>query len=59
MDYVDPVNKLLNYGSCETIKEWPDYLTIGLAHEHIPELIQLAQDLGIESLELEDLIVVD
>ena len=44
MNYVDPVNKLLNYGSCEIIKEWPDYLTIGLAHEHIPELIRMVTD---------------
>jgi len=44
MDYVDPVNKLLNIGSCETIKEWPDYLTIGLGHEHIPELIRMVTD---------------
>ena len=44
MDYVDPVNKLLNFGSCETIKEWPDYLTIGLGHEHIPELIRMVTD---------------
>ena len=44
MNYVDPVNKLLNYGSCEIIKEWPGYLTIGLAHEHIPELIRMVTD---------------
>jgi hypothetical protein len=57
MDYDDPVNKLLNYGSCQKIKGWPDYLKIGLTHEHIPELIRMVTDRNLlwadqESLEV-------
>jgi len=44
MDYTDPVNRLLKYGKCEEIKGWPDYLKIGLTHEHIPELIRMVTD---------------
>jgi hypothetical protein len=44
MNYTDPVNRLLKYGKCEEIKGWPDYLKIGLTHEHIPELIRMVTD---------------
>ena len=39
MDYAEPVAKLLNYGSCNEIANWPDYLKLGLTQKHIPELI--------------------
>ena len=44
MDYTDSVGRLLNYGSCEKIKGWPDYLKISLTHEHISELIRMVTD---------------
>ena len=44
MNYDDPVSKLLNYGSCQKIKGWPDYSKIGLTHEHISELIRMVTD---------------
>ena len=44
MNYDYPVSKFLNYGSCQKMKEWPDYLEIGLTHEHIPELINMVTD---------------
>jgi len=44
MNYADPVNKLLNYGNCQEIKGWPDYLKLGLTHEHIPDLIRMVTD---------------
>ena len=44
MDYTDPVNRLLNYGSCQEIQGWPDYLKLGSTHEHISELIRMVTD---------------
>jgi hypothetical protein len=42
--YPDPVNKLLALGDCRELREWPDYLELGLTHEQIPELIRMATD---------------
>jgi hypothetical protein len=42
--YPDPVNKLLNYGSCEVNEVWPNYLELELGKEHITELIRMATD---------------
>lgn len=42
--YSPPVDRLLNYGDCRTMHEWPDYLQLGLTSEHVPELIRMATD---------------
>jgi hypothetical protein len=45
MDYAEPVAKLLNYGSCNELTNWPDYLKLGFTQKHIPELIRMLADL--------------
>lgn len=45
--YHSPVTKLLNYGECQgnNAQDWPDYVqALELTTEHIPELIQMAED---------------
>ena len=42
--YSSPVDRLLTYGDCQTMREWPDYLKLGLTSEHVPELIRMATD---------------
>lgn len=42
--YASPVDRLLNYGDCLKMHEWPNYLQLGLTAEHIPELIRMATD---------------
>ena len=42
--YTEPVSKLLSYGDCRNFKEWPDYLELGFAREHVPDLIGMATD---------------
>jgi HEAT repeat protein len=42
--YSPPVDRLLTYGSCLELREWPSYLTLGFTAEHVPELIQMATD---------------
>jgi PBS lyase HEAT-like repeat len=44
--YQPPVERLLTYGKSEPITpdDWPDYRTLGIGPEHIPELIQMATD---------------
>ena len=44
MDYAEPVKGLLTYGSCQEMSGWPDYLEMGITHEHIPELIRMVTD---------------
>ena len=44
MNYTDPVNSLVKFGKCDQKSKWPDYLEIGLTHEHIPELINMVKD---------------
>jgi hypothetical protein len=42
--YSPPVDRLLNYGDCLKMREWPNYLELGLTTEHVPELIRMAKD---------------
>ncbi len=42
--YSSPVDSLLTYGSCLELHEWPDYLPLGFAPEHVPELVRMATD---------------
>ena len=43
--YINPVAKLISYGDCRTLGEWPDYIRVnGFTSEHIPELISMATD---------------
>ncbi len=51
-DYTDPVARLLDYGGFDTrrINEpWPDYLELGFSGEHVPELIRMATDDGLNN----------
>lgn len=43
--YTHPVSQLLTLGHIEGDNSWPDYpATLGLTHEHIPDLIRMATD---------------
>jgi hypothetical protein len=44
--YTSPVDKLLTYGNPKELDgdPWPDYLTLGLTSEHIPELLRMTTD---------------
>lgn len=45
--YTDPVYKLLTYGRFEIRRSndpWPDYLKLGFAEQHVPELIRMMTD---------------
>jgi HEAT repeat protein len=42
--YSPPVDRLLNYGDCLKMREWPNYLELGLTAQHVPELIRMATD---------------
>jgi len=42
--YSPPVDRLLNYGDCLKMREWPNYLELGLTTEHVPELVRMATD---------------
>ena len=51
-DYTDPVARLLDYGGFDLrrINEpWPDYLELGFSGEHVPELIRMATDDGLNN----------
>ncbi|MEA3345309.1 MAG: SEC-C domain-containing protein [Chloroflexota bacterium] len=43
-NYPEPVSELLTMGDCRGMREWPDYLELGLGPEHIPDLIRMALD---------------
>jgi hypothetical protein len=43
-DYPEPVSKLLTLGDCREMRQWPDYLALGISPEHIPDLIRMVQD---------------
>ena len=43
-NYPEPVSQLLALGDVRGQREWPDYLALGLAAEHVPGLIRMAQD---------------
>ena len=53
-DYKAPVSHLLTRGQT-AIKEWPNYLELGLSKEHIPELIRMVEDEDLYWAEEEDL----
>src|SRR6266851_6658308 len=44
--YASPVDQLLTIGEADllAIKEWPDYLALGIGPEHIPDLLRMAND---------------
>ena len=42
--YSPPVDRLLTYGDCRTMRDWPNYLELGLTAEHVPELIRMIAD---------------
>ncbi len=46
--YTPPIGKLLTYGDGreigENLKDWPQYLELGIGPEHIPDLIRMATD---------------
>src|SRR5437899_11954279 len=42
--YPPPVDKLLTFGDCRKLAEWPNYLELGLGPEHAPDLICMAVD---------------
>jgi Protein of unknown function (DUF1186)/PBS lyase HEAT-like repeat len=54
--YTSPVDKLLTLGEPEPFRpeKWPDYLEFGLSSEHIPDLIRMATDFELRSLESEE-----
>lgn len=41
--YTEPVARLLTLGECHRTR-WPDYRTLGLGPEHIPELLRMVAD---------------
>ena len=51
--YTEPVSKLLTLGRPKG-QEWPDYLQMGFAHEHVPELIRLLEDKDLRWMEEPD-----
>ena len=47
-DYQSPVADLLQYGDCGSFSKWPNYVQeLGLQEVHIPELIRMATDEGL------------
>lgn len=42
--YSDPVRKLLATGDARSMRNWPNYLELGISEEHIPELIRMLTD---------------
>ena len=48
MQYTEPVSKLLNYGECSRLKDWPDYLTLGFSEKDIPQLIEMFRDKNLQ-----------
>jgi hypothetical protein len=42
--YSSPVSQLLTFGDIRDLREWPNYLDLGLGPEHVPELIGMATD---------------
>ncbi|MEO8608763.1 MAG: DUF1186 domain-containing protein [Chloroflexota bacterium] len=46
-DYPAPVNQLLAYGDCMKMRDWPDYLKLGLTQEHVSDLIRMATDMDL------------
>jgi hypothetical protein len=53
MTYIPPVDKLLTLGKAEPVivDNWPNYLELGIGPEHIPDLIRMATDHEIRTIE--------
>ncbi len=51
--YLPPIDKLLTLGKAEPVivDNWPNYLELGIGPEHIPDLIRMARDHEIRSIE--------
>src|SRR3990170_1588066 len=43
-DYPPPLDKLVTYGDCRELRDWPNYLELGFQAEHVPDLIRMAAD---------------
>lgn len=43
-DYPPPASKLLTVGDPRKMRDWPDYLAMGLTTEHIPDLARMILD---------------
>lgn len=54
--YTSPVDKLLALGEAEPVvpDAWPNYLELGLGPEHIPDLIRMATDHEIRTIESDE-----
>ena len=54
--YTSPVDKLLTLGEAEPVvpDAWPNYLELGLGPEHIPDLIRMATDHEIRTIETKE-----
>jgi hypothetical protein len=54
--YTSPVDKLLALGEAEPVvpDAWPNYLELGLGPEHIPDLIRMATDHEMRTIESEE-----
>ncbi|HEX9132162.1 MAG TPA: hypothetical protein VF844_07710, partial [Ktedonobacteraceae bacterium] len=54
--YVSPVDKLLTLGKAQPVDsdKWPNYLELGFGQEHIPDLMRMAKDHELRSLESEE-----
>jgi hypothetical protein len=42
--YTQPVDQLLRLGDARDRREWPDYLSLGVDFQHVPDLIRMATD---------------
>ena len=43
-DYPSPVSNLLTLGDVRSFQDWPDYLTMDLGPQHIPDLLRMVLD---------------
>jgi len=53
--YPQPVEKLLSYGNCLDLLEWPNYLKLGLTQAHVPDLIRMATDTALNEADVDSL----
>lgn len=56
LGYPEPVAKLLTLGDCREMRQWPDYLALGIGPQHVPDLIRMVEDVELnqaDSLSLE------
>src|SRR5262249_53874830 len=53
--YPPPVDQLLTCGETGTLspEEWPNYFELGISSEHIPELIRLATDEQLNTIDVD------